>query len=190
VHPIADLMHPALGNPCWLVKHGHGSFVTMEFGQPRVEISGPELMRVHIEGAPERSPRRSAFVCGDWHLWIYCCRWMLTLNGIQLAEDESDDITMDRALGVLNGQILTAASIEPGSQTTFSFDLGCSFTTYPAPAGTYGDEPAEQWKWYTRPGPVVAVRDDGTYAISSLDAKPDGHRWLPISTPVHIPAAS
>jgi len=44
--------------------------------------------------------------------------------------------------------------------------------TYPAPAGTYGDEPPEQWKWCTRAGPIMAVRDNGTYAISALHASP------------------
>jgi hypothetical protein len=55
--------------------------------------------------------------------------------GIQLARNESDDITMNRALGMLNGQILTAVEIEPGSGTTFSFDLGCSFGTCPESPG-------------------------------------------------------
>ena len=188
MHPIADLMRPALGKPCWLVRHGYGSFVTMEFGEPQVEVSGPFLMHVHIEGAPERSPRRSAFVRGDWHLWIYCCRWSLALEAIQLAHEESDDITMSRALAALNGQILTAVQVEPDSRTTFSFDLGCTFLTYPAPAGTYGDTPAEQWRWYARSGRVATVRDNGTYALSPRDAIRQDERWQPITTPVHVVA--
>jgi hypothetical protein len=39
---------PAAGKPCWLVQHGYGSFVTMEFGEPHVKIGGPILMHVHI----------------------------------------------------------------------------------------------------------------------------------------------
>jgi len=186
MHPIAELMRPATGQPCWLVQHGYGSFVTMEFGEPGVEIGKPLLMRVHIEGAPERSPRRLAAVHGEWHLRVYCCQWLLTLDGVQLAHEESDDITMNRALGVLNGQILTAVEIEPDSRTRFSFDLGCSLRTYPAPTGTYGAEPAVQWKWYARYGPVMLVRDDGAYAVSPLDAKSGDERWLPISAPVYV----
>jgi hypothetical protein len=190
MHPIADLMRPAVSKPCWLVQHGYGSFITMEFGEPQVEISGPFLMPVLIEGAPERSPRRSAFVRGDWHLWIYCCRWSLTLEGIQLAHEESDGITMNRALAALNGQILTAVHIEPDSRTTFSFDLGCTFLTYPAPAGSYGDEPAEQWIWHGRSGPVAAVRDNGTYALSPRDATREDQQWQPITTAVRVAAAT
>jgi hypothetical protein len=85
MHPIAGLMRPAAGEPCWLTWHGYGSFVH-----------------------------------GDSHLWIYCCRWSLTLEGCQLAHEESDDITMDRALAALNGQILTAIEIGPDSRTAFS----------------------------------------------------------------------
>jgi hypothetical protein len=190
MHPIADLMRPALGKPCWLVQHGHGSFVTMEFGQPHVKVSRPALLPVFIEGVPKRSPRRLASVHGDWHLWIYCCQWSLTLDGIQLAHEESDDITMNRALGVLSGQALTGMEIEPDSRTMFSFDLGCSLRTYPAPPGSYGTEPAEQWSWHPWPGPVIAVRDDGTYAASSLHAMPDEDQWLPITVPAHISASA
>lgn len=190
MHPIADLMLPAVGKACWLVKRGHGSFVTMEFGEPQVQVSGPYLRRVFIEGAPERSLRRSAFVRGDWHLWIYCCRWSLTLEGIQLAHDESDGTTMNRALSVLNGQILTAVQIEPDSRTTFSFDLGCTFLTYPAPAGTFGDKPMEQWLWYGRSGPVAAVHDNGTYALIPRGATCQDKQWQPITMPVHVVAAT
>ncbi len=160
----------------------------MEFGEPRVEVNGPVLTHVFIEGAPERSLRRSAFVQGDWHLWVYCCRWSLALEGSQLAHDESDDITMSRALAVLNGQVLTAVQVEPDSRTTFSFDLGCTFLTYPAPAGTYGDKPAEQWLWYARSGLVAAVRDDGTCALSPRDAPRRDEQWQPITTLVHVAA--
>lgn len=186
MHPIVSCLRPALGKPCWLVKHGHGSFVTMEFGEPQVEIREPEPGPVRIEGAPERSLRRLAQVHGDWQLWIYCCQWSLSLHGTQIAYDESGDLTMNRALGVLNGQILTGVQIEPGSQTTFWFDLGCSLVTHPAPSGSYGPEPAEQWMWYTRSGPVMTIRGDGTYAISPGTAKPDDYPWLPIATPVNI----
>jgi len=188
MYQITDLMRPAVGKPCWLVEHGYGSFVTMEFGEPQVEIGRTILLPVHIEGVPERSPRRLASVRGDWHLWIYCCDWSLTLNGIQLAHNESDDITMNRALGMLNGQILTAVEIEPGSGTTFSFDLGCSFRTCPAPPGSYCTEPVEQWKWYTRPGPVLLMRGDGTCTVWSPHMKAGDNQWLPVTTPVRLTA--
>jgi hypothetical protein len=190
MHPIADLIRPAAGEPCWLVQCGYGSFVTMEFGDPQVEIGRPKLMPVDIDGAPERTLKRSAFVHGDSHLWIYCCRWSITLEGRQLAHNESDDITMNRALAVLNGQILTAVEIGPDSRTAFSFDLGCMLLTYPAPAGTYDNEPVEQWLWYSGAGQVATVRGDGTYSLTQRDTIPEEERWQPITTPVRVSAAT
>lgn len=98
MHPIADFVEPVLGRPSWLVRRGHGSFVTMEFGEPEVDVREPRLMPVFIEGAPAKTNQRYSFVGGEWHLWIYCCRWSLTLDGVQLAHCESDDLTMARAL--------------------------------------------------------------------------------------------
>jgi hypothetical protein len=37
----------------------------MEFGEPQAEIREPKLRRVYIEGAPEQSLQRLAFVRGD-----------------------------------------------------------------------------------------------------------------------------
>ena len=168
MHPIADLMRPAAGEPCWLTWHGYGSFVTMEFGEPQVEIRRPILMPVSIEGHPSDrcgvSPSSAATgTCG-----IYCCRWSLTLEGRQFAHEESDDITMDRALAVLNGQILT----------------------YPAPAGTYNNEPVEQWRWYRRSGQVAAVRGDGTYALSQRNTTREDKQWRPITTTIRVSATT
>jgi hypothetical protein len=187
MHPIAEIVGPVLGHPSWLVEPGHGSFVTMEFGQPELDVREPESRKVRIEGAPEKTLQRSSFVSGEWHLWIYCCQWSLMLEGIQLAHCESDDITMRRALHVLNGQVLQAVEIEPADgRTRFNFDLGCSLLTAPAEAGSYEDEPVEQWYLFLRSGPVLAVRGDGGYEISDRHENPASERWLPIGVPVHV----
>jgi hypothetical protein len=126
MHPVSEVLRPVLGRTSWLVKHGYGSFITMEYGDPHVDVHKPLLLPVSIEGAPAKALRRLAFVHGEWHLWIYCCEWSLLLEDIQLAHDESDDVTMDRALAVLNGQVLQAVDIEPDDgRTRFTFDLGC-----------------------------------------------------------------
>lgn len=76
-------------------------------GEPQVEIGRTILMPVHIEGAPERSPRRLVSVRGDWHLWIYCCDWSLTLNGIQQRVGHRDDVAGPLDLGEDTGVPLT-----------------------------------------------------------------------------------
>ena len=122
---IAEAFAPMLGLPSWLVRRGHGSFVTLEFGEPRVEISETHLSRVLIEGAPPEAMRRYAFVKGQWHLWIYCCRWSLALNGTLLADNDSEGLRMARALHLLNGQAMTGVTVDPADGSTrFAFDLG------------------------------------------------------------------
>lgn len=57
MHPIADFVMPVPGHLSWLVQRGHGSFVTMDFGSPEVDVREPRLMPVFIEGA---QPRRTS----------------------------------------------------------------------------------------------------------------------------------
>jgi hypothetical protein len=187
MHPIADLIEPVLGHSSWLVQRGHGSFVTMEFGAPEVRVGEPKLRKTYLDGAPKKTLQRHSYVDGEWHLWIYCCEWSLILDGALLAHNESGDLTMHRALHVLNGQQLTAVDIEPADgRTRFTFDLGCILITRPAPPRTYEDEPVEQWYLYLRSGPVLAVRGDGSYKVGDRHQKPADRHWLPINTPVRI----
>jgi hypothetical protein len=83
----------------------------MEYGDPHVDIRKPLMLPVSIAGASAKTLRRLAAVYGAWHLWIYCCEWSLLLQDAQLAHDESDDIAMNRALAVLDGQVLTAVDM-------------------------------------------------------------------------------
>jgi hypothetical protein len=187
MHPIAEFVKPVLGRPTWLVKRGHGSFVTAEFGSPELDVREPRLMPVFIEGAPAQTRQRYSFVGGEWHLWIYCCQWSLMLADVQLAHCESDDVTMHRALHVLNGQALSAVEIEPSDgRTRFSFDLGCTLLTLPAEAGVYDREPIAQWYLYGRSGLVLSVRGDGTYRINDRHQKRDDWSWQPIGSPVRL----
>jgi hypothetical protein len=190
MHPIEDIIGPVLGHPSWLVQRGHGSFVTMEFGEPQLHTGEPKLRKTFIDGVAEQSPQRCSYGDGQWRLWIYCCEWWLLLEGTLLAHSESDDLRMlHRAQNVLNGQKLTELDIEPGDGgTRFNFDLGCSLLTRPAPPGSDQDEPDEQWKLYLRSGNVLVVRADGSYMISDRHEKPSNWRWLPISNRVHVHA--
>jgi hypothetical protein len=94
---------------------------------------------------------------------------------------------MNRALGVLNGQILQAVDIEPADgRTRFTFDLGCSLLTYPYPPDSSDDEPDTQWYLISRSGPGLSVRGDGTYEASDRHARLADKDWLPIGTPVQV----
>ncbi len=73
---VQEVFRPLYGTPCWNARHGHGSFITFEFGQPHLHVREPS------EPDPSRSPavqrmlrRRTVFVHGEWHLWIYQLHW-------------------------------------------------------------------------------------------------------------------
>lgn len=181
VDPISEAFAAVLGLPSWLVRKGHGSFITLEFGDPKLSVDKPRLLPTFIDGGPARTMIRSAHVQGAWHLWLSCCLWSLRLNGVELAQSESEDHTIGRALGILNGQALTSVEVDPRSaSTTFAFDLGCVLATRPSPATTRDEEPAEQWMLFQPNGQVLTIRGDGRFSQHAGNAPPDDERWMPI----------
>jgi hypothetical protein len=91
MNPVAEAFEPILGLPSWLVTNTHGSWVTFEFGDPDLRIGKILQVPVNIPNAPSKVSRRDVYVRGAWHLWIANCEWSLTINGVQLAQCESDD---------------------------------------------------------------------------------------------------
>jgi hypothetical protein len=181
VHPVFATFAPVLGSPSWQVEKGHGSFVTLEFGEPQLTVREPCEQLVFIDGAPPRALLRTTWVRGPWHLWIYCCEWSLALGAALLAHNESSDAAIGRALRVLNGQALTAVAVSAvDGSTTFTFDLGCLLSTRPAPDGAYGHEPVQQWMFYQPNGDVLTVRGDGHYSLHGAKQSLDTTVWQPL----------
>lgn len=179
--PVEAAFAPLLGVPSWLVRKGHGSFITFEFGSPTVEIAEPYTTRVDITGAHFETLRRPSHVHGQWHLWIYCCDWSLSLQGALLAHCESDDVTINRGLGVLNGQAIIDVRIDyRDATTTFLFDLGCVLVTRPAEGDVYGVEPVEQWMLYQPDKNVLTARSDGSYQVVPASSREE-LAWSPLS---------
>ena len=166
--PLETFVRPMLGLPAWGVRQGHGSFLTFEFGEPKLEV--------HERHSPEKGLRRSAHVHGRWHLWIYCCHWRALQDGTQLAWSEDAEQIIGRATATLNGQKLVDVSVAPEhGRSTFSFDLGGLLETWP-----YGDDLTdEQWTLLTDVE-AFAYRADGTYASGRRNTPPDLRRWLPL----------
>jgi hypothetical protein len=178
MHPVAEAFAPILGLPSWEVKKGHGSFVTMEFGEPLLRIAEPRMRPVFIESAPAQMMTRDAYVRGQWHLWIYCCVWSLSFGSVRLTHCESEDVSIARGLSVLNGQALSGVEVDPeNGATTFTFDLGCILSTVPAVPGTYGENPVDQWKLHQPSGQVLQIREDGRYRQQRGDQPNDPREW-------------
>lgn len=165
--PLGQCVRPILGLPAWGVKQGYGSFLTLDFGEPMLEVSE---QRSGLEGL-----QRSAYVHGQWHLWIYCCHWRVLHDGAQLAWSEDNRDVIEIAACRLNGQKLSSTDIDPQrGRSNFRFDLGGSLETWP-----YGDDPSDpQWILFADKE-VFTYRADGRYKHSRSDEPDEARVWLP-----------
>ena len=150
---------PLFHLPCWGVARGHGSFLTMEFGEPELVIREPIVAGPEV-GARIRKmlARRVVYPRGQWHLWIYCCAWRAT-DGRRQIGDWSSKARIDRSAQFLNGQRLTSVTLnQRGARAAFAFDLGGHLETQPY------DRTSEQWLLYEPTGKVLIWRADRRYS--------------------------
>lgn len=175
------LWSPIHDYPAWGVKQGHGSFLTLEFGQPELRIREPVVAPPDASAKTRaRCARRLVTVTGYWHLWIYCCNWQITLNGTLAAHSESPDGRIAFAASRLDGRKLVAVTRDTHvGAWAFSFDPGGMLRTSP-----YWDDPTvEQWYLFDRgTGNVLSVRADdfASYGPGCLD--PREENWIPLWT--------
>jgi len=173
---LQRILKKVYGKPSWDVHKGHGSFVTFEFGKPKLEVS-KKVLRPKAGAKFLKYPKRMAKVHGDWHLWIYCCHWEIRQHGRRIAHSESEDQKIDKACNFLNGQLLTKVVVTPRTwKTDFYFDLGGHLQT-----SSYRSEPIEMWMMYCPDGRVFTLRDDGKYAYRPGNRPLEEKHWLPFT---------
>lgn len=169
---IEEIFRALYGKPCWNVKPGHGSFLTMEFGEPHLEIREPIV--AGADASPdvrEDLARRRVYVHGDWHLWIYCCDWQV-FCGQKRIGDSSTKANMLPAADFLDGQALLNVSVSPcDARSIFEFDLGGRLETQPY------DHESEQWMLFEPSHDVLTVRADGRYRYMRSDVPADQGQW-------------
>jgi hypothetical protein len=175
--PLTEAFKPLIGLPAWFVRKGQGSFLTLEFGKPHLRIREP------IEASPEASERvrrslarRHVAPAGEWHLWIYCCHWVVLSGEAEISSSESSDRKIRSAVQELDGQRLVAVAVDPTKGTSaFRFDLGVSIQTQPD-----GHDIDEQWMLYMKSGDVFTYRSDGCFALGPGTASSDELVWRPL----------
>lgn len=156
---------PIIGNPAWGTKQGIGSFLTFEFGHPELIIKERHSEKIGLS--------RSAYVQGEWHVWIYCCAWRFSSHGDQIAGSENNNNQISRAASMLDGQKLMNVSLVPEKgRSTFKFDLGGLLERWPAG----NDTTEEQWFIYG-PENVFAYRADGNYMLHGKNVASDLSHW-------------
>jgi hypothetical protein len=165
---IDDVFKPIIGKPCWQVQQGYGSFLTFEFGEPRLHIQEPrQASKQASEKLRKRWARRSIFVHGDWHLWVYICDWRILLNGEELANSSSTRKIIKNALLEIDGQALTSITITKSYVGVFEFDLGGKLEIIPNYDGYEKD--SDLWLLYEPSGYVYTLRADGKYCHAPGD---------------------
>ena len=174
IQPIFDRIFRKLyGLPGWNVQRGWGSFITFEFGQPRLEIYEPRSLHHPTSERVRRIfARRQVSLKGEWHLWIYCCAWrVFDQKGKEIGQWESKR-SVDRATRFLQGQKLEAMSIIlPGNRSVFSFDLGGRLETKPY------DRKSQQWMLFTPSRKVLSLRADKCYSYQLATTPEDEEVW-------------
>lgn len=109
-----------VGQPCWGVSNGYGSWLTFNFGKPRLEVREP-----NPESELAIFRMRGVRVKGEHTLRVDMAEWSIFQDGARLAHSESDREVIARAAATLEGQILLGARITPEPMATQSvFDLG------------------------------------------------------------------
>jgi hypothetical protein len=158
------------GKPAWGVKKGYASFLTLEFGEPRLIVREPIRSSIAHSARVRRSlERRHVYVKGQCHLWIYMCDWKVTSGG-RLIGDSTSGRRISRAAQFIDGQALTDIILPPrGARTRFVFDLGGVLETRPFDRGS------EQWLLFEPSGHVLTFRVDRQYSYG--DAKKHSAKW-------------
>lgn len=168
---MRDFPRELLGLPCWGVKRGQGSFLTFEFGTPRLIIREPIQSASKSLRVRRGLARRHVYVAGAWHLWIYCCNWQVR-SGSRIRGDSSSNARVQRAARLLDGQRLIDVSLSPkGARTSFTFDLGAVLETQPY------DRKSEQWMLYMPSGQVLTFRADRRYSLARSSAPENKRSW-------------
>lgn len=151
--------------PCWNVRKGHDSFLTLEFGEPLLTIN--EYQRTHGKPLPGEHPRiarRDTIVRGEYHLYIYCCHWSINLPDGTTVHSKSPREDIEKTLEQLSGQILKKATVAPrNGSSLFEFDLGGKLQTLPYEESTREGEPHDSWMFFETEN-VLTYRADGKYA--------------------------
>ena len=169
---LQQIFKKLYGKPSWNVQGGWGSFITFDFGKPKLKVFKPS------KRTGQKYLERFAYVYGEWHLWIYCCDWVIRQNNRKVGDSTSKE-KIDRGCLALGGQYLTKVVVNPKNlQTDFYFDLGGHLQTKPYKKE---DEPSEMWKLRCPDGKWFLLRADGKYSHQSGNTPPYKTVWKPFT---------
>jgi hypothetical protein len=175
--PVGSVFAEIIGKPAWQAKRGYAGMLTLEFGEPRLEVREPMPSTAESEPVRALLARRRVTIVGAWHLWVHSCDWRISEGGANLAHSESSDAEIDAAVALLDGQILKRVELDRERRSTwFCFDLDGVLET--TPWHEAHSEEADQWLLFTPGDRVFSYRSDGKYSWGPGDQLPGEERWL------------
>jgi hypothetical protein len=175
---IQQMFEPFVGQVIWQVRRGHGSFLTMEFGNPHLSVREPITTSYSSSDKVKRTlQRRHIDVVGDWRLWIQNAEWKLaTKNGI-LTNDDLAGSPSEECLRDLDGQRLVRVDLGMKERScVFTFDLGGSLEIRPS-----ASIPEEQWGLYGWEGDIVTCNHDGQLVFERANLERRVYRPLKVA---------
>ena len=156
---IEKSVQPIYGQPCWGLHYDRQLNLSMNFGKPSLRVREPYKTNAKTEVVRRLAARRQVTVRGEWWLWIYCCYWRLTSDGVELATGSSSFRRIERATAQLDGQKMVSVEVEPTTGATrFAYDLGCVLHC----RRFNRDSDSELWMLYKPSGYVLSVHGNGT----------------------------
>jgi hypothetical protein len=161
LHRAKQLWQALVGGLAWCVRRGHGSFLTMEFGQPHLVVRAPIASRSGSEKVRRALARRAVHVQGDWHFWIQYGDWRLRTSSGSLDSEKEPGTALDECLRDLNGQRLCAIKRGASPRScSWTFDLGAVLDVWPS-----SEIDDDQWSLYRWNRDVASYGRDGNVSF-------------------------
>lgn len=122
-----------VGLRAWSPAVGVGSFLTLEFGSPRVTSAGVTQ--------------------GSFHLWIYGASWLIRQRGDLLTTSEDNHAVMLAGAQAMKDAVMRGFEFDPDVMTlTLRFDPDLDLVITPL-----GDAEMEEWFLYLDDGTVITA---------------------------------
>lgn len=158
----AEALAPLIGKMAWEAAAGFGSFVTLEFGEPHLEVlHEPMESSSESEKVRRLMRRRSVKLHGDWHFWIEHAGWRLTTMSGTVRHDVGAWEDWTATIDDLSGQRLSGIDQRGAAGLLLTFDLGSILELWPVEE-TAGD----LWSLYRWEGTILACRPDGILKVA------------------------
>lgn len=123
---IKSLFRPLLGQIAWSARRGYGTFISLQFGKPHLEVREP---RPRKSGRSKRVndllARRNAGPRGQWDVWIAWAYWEIKTKNGSCKYDYEEDLKVDQVLAGIDGQKLIGVDFNNNRLSlTLKFDQG------------------------------------------------------------------